>query len=162
MNKKSRFNMLEVEPGEKKPREKKTAKKVEKSLQQGKRDESPAYKVIIEDDDFKNNLKKHKLKAQKKEIEKQKIEIAEQIQTIKKHAYLKITIGAFFTLLGLYKLIIGTSTRSIRHLGGDEDELIIAKFNTVLSQNNYIQILLIVTGLYLVFSNKKDTKDTKK
>lgn len=105
MNKKSRFNMLEVEPGKSEESVKKVKSNKPARQEEIKREKD--FKVVINNEDFKRNLQKHKLKLKKKEIEKEKVKIKQDVEALKKAAFLKIYIGLAIIAYGVAPLVLG-------------------------------------------------------
>lgn len=97
--------MLEVEPGKRESTSKKETPS--KPIRQEEIKKSKDFKVIINNEDFESNLKKHKLKLQKKVIEKEKVKIKQDVEALKKAAYLKIYIGLAIIAYGLVPLVFG-------------------------------------------------------
>lgn len=139
MNKKSRFNMLEVEPGKREKPAKKEASN--KPIRQEEIKKNKDFKVVINNEDFERNLQKHKLKLQKKEIEKEKVKIKQDVEALKKAAYLKIYIGLGIIAYGLVPLVFG---------------YFVAGFTDV---NIKRQLIIIAVGIVVqVFLGKKGKK----
>lgn len=144
MSKKSRFDMLEVTPtnnkeasnkgqpqGKKSPEKKSVPKKAVKS----------DLRVIIEEDEFKKNLEKHRLKEDIKNIKHQKKVIAQNVDKLKKAAKLKIYIGAGFIFVAVVDLLLGFL------------------FNGFKDTNFKKQLIFIAFGLIVItFFNKKEKK----
>jgi len=113
-------------------------------------------KVIIPNDEFENNLKKHSLKEQEKDIHLKKQVIESKILQIRQMAWIKIAIGLYIIVLVSKKYIWGVS--KVKNLGDGEAELIITK--QAFNLNDAILALLIVIFIYLSFFYK-NTKDKK-
>ena len=166
MNRKNRFNMLEIEHGDGNTDQAKVLKKEisEKIKKQeinnkNKRD----FKVIIDQKDFDQNLKKHQLKNQKEEIKKQKIELKETIKTLKGQAYIQIAIGLAMTILGTINLFKDRTTTTIGEMKkiGDSTpyyEKTITTKKVFLNRENYIHLLSLLVGLYLLYNRPKIKK----
>ena len=167
MNRKNRFNMLEIEHGDGNTDQAKVLKKEisEKIKKQeinnkNKRD----FKVIIDQKDFDQNLKKHQLKNQKEEIKKQKIELKETIKTLKGQAYIQIAIGLAMTILGTINLFKDRTTTTIGEMKkiGDSTpyyEKTITTKKVFLNRENYIHLLSLLVGLYLIYNKTKNKKE---
>ena len=163
MNRKNRFNMLEIEHGDGNTDQAKALKneinenkKKKEKNNKNKRD----FKVIIDQKDFDQNLKKHKLKIHKEDIKKEKVEIKKTIKELKKLAYLQIAFGVILTLFGIFKMFesktLNSSTRFFGTSGGHTRyEINVEKSDVYLDRGNYLHLLSIIAGLYLVFKKKK-------
>jgi hypothetical protein len=148
-NKKNRFAMLEVESPAKVDT-KQSASTTEK-LPTSKEKPRNFAKVIIEDDEFENNLRQHKLINQQKEIPHQKKEIESKILRLKKEAWIKIGIGVLIIVFSFKKFFLNDF--AIKHIGYDEEELVITHHK--LANNDYFLIASIVIFIIYIFKTKK-------
>lgn len=155
MNKKNRFSMLEV-GSEDKTSKQSPAEKIAKENPEVSKKLVKEMKTIIPNNEFEENLKKHKLKEQVKDIHVKKQVIESKILQIKRMAWIKIAIGIYIVVLVSKKYIWSDSR--IKALGNGEGELIVTKQS--LNQNDVILILLIIAFIYLSFFYK-NTKDKK-
>ena len=155
MNKKNRFSMLEVGP-EDKTAKLPSAENIANKNPEVSKKFVKEMKTIIPNNEFEENLKKHKLKEQIKDIHVKKQVIESKILQIKKMAWIKIAIGIYIVVLVSKKYIWDDSR--IKALGNGEGELIVTKQS--LNQNDVILIILIISFIYLSFFYK-NTKDKK-
>ena len=158
--------MLEIEHGDGNTDKAKVLKKEisEKTKKQeinnkNKRD----FKVVIDQKDFDQNLKKHQLKNQKEEIKKQKIELKETIKTLKGQAYIQIAIGLAMTILGAINLLKDRTTTTIGEIQNIGDgtpyyEKTIETKKVFLNRENYIHLLTLFVGIYLLYNRPKIKK----
>lgn len=155
MNKKNRFSMLEVSPEDKTSKHSSSEKIAQENPEVPKK-LVKEMKTIIPNNEFEENLKKHNLKEQIKDIHVKKQVIESKILQIKRMAWIKIAIGIYIVVLVSKKYIWSDSR--IKALGNGEGELIVTKQS--LNQNDVILILLIIAFIYLSFFYK-NTKDKK-
>lgn len=140
----------------------------EKETQKPSYNKKPDFKVVIDDADFNNNLKKHRLKNYKEEIKKEKSRIEKEIEKIKKMASLKIVIGIFFVAIGAYRIFIGFNSSSTKWLevgskiGSGTKERVITNTKETIGKEHYMHIASILFGLYLISRKKNHIKRSKK
>lgn len=145
MNKKNRFSMLEVDV-------EKGQRQVESNVQDSLEGQDIPKRVlpkeditvVIPEENFKNNLERHKLKMQQKEIKRRKIIITKESEIMKASAYIKIYLGLAIILY----VVVRTVVQYVMYPDQITD-LDIAK-----------QVAIIVVGIlvqiYFGRNNKKD------
>lgn len=149
MSKKNRFSMLEINNGDQSS-EKMLNEKNPTPNEDIKKKPVKEVKTIIPNKEFEENLKKHKLKEQVKDLHLKKQVIQSNIIFVRKMAWIKISIGILIVAMVFKKYIF--KTRSINIVGEDKAELIINK--NVLTSQDIILIILVVVFTYLMFFYK--------
>lgn len=144
MSKKNRFTMLEG-----------IGKNPETSKEDTIQDTKSRPKdvqVVVPQDAFEQNLKKHKLTEKISDIEKQKIDIKIQINKARLRAMTWITLGVFFIAIAFNKFGKRTITRT--EVGETEGTHFVNE--TVMSSTNYLIVGVLVLVFY--FYNRKGKK----
>lgn len=150
MNKKNRFSMLEVDKDVKD----KHLSKETINVPQAPIHTKKSIEIIVDKDEFKNNLEIHNLKNKEIEIQNKKTVLHSRIYEIKRDAWIKITIGLAIIFIATKKYIIGDE--KLKNLNGNNYELIVTK--STLNNNDFILIGLIIIFIYFIFfkpGNKK-------
>jgi hypothetical protein len=151
-DKKNRFAMLEVES----PIKEEIKKSVAKAETVPVPNEKPRnlVTVLVPDEEFKENLKHHKLLAQQKEIPFQKKEIESKILRLKKEAWIKIVLGFFIVAMAIKKFVSALESRSMKDLGDNHYEVTVQ--HNQMTIVDYVLIALVIAFVIYFYKGKKN------
>lgn len=156
MSKKNRFSMLEIK-GEKLPSQ--VAEPSKTVHEDHKRPKD--FKIVVEKDEFKKNLEKHKSMEKIEVIEKQKIELNLHFKTLKRDAYIKIALGILIITLVLNKYLFSTYSGEgiVQNADGSADNIVIRNISQMTKSNYLILGIIAIFFIYLyITENKKGKK----
>ena len=156
--------MLEIEQGQGNTEEAKAlgreiSREIKKKNKNNKNKRD--FKVIIDQKDFEQNLKKHQLKNQREEIKKNKVKLKETIKSLKLQAYIQMALGIALTISGVINMFSDRTTSTVdgplKTLGDGDPyfERTITKEKVFLNRENYIHILCMLIGIHLIFKKQK-------
>lgn len=118
------------------------------------------FKIVVEKNEFKKNLEKHKSMEKIETIEKQKIELNLHFKTLKKQAYIKIALGIFIVILTLNKFLFSTYSKDglEQSADGSWNYVVIHNISRMTKSNYFILGILATFFTYLYFSEKNKEK----
>lgn len=148
MTKKNRFSMLEVEKNDQKSTPTEIPEKEENVPKQ--------FKVIVEQDEFRKNLERHRLTEKINNIEKQKIDIKVSVKKIKQQAYLKILAGILIVFYAIRMYVLPQFIGSEYDKTPGSFDIINRYKDSEMTSLNYVIIIVLVILFSYIYLFAKD------